>query len=72
MSISYLTNQENSRKAGGEFPPPWQVHALKGFTKIYKMVRGQLSANLGRNNYENHRYSEEFIITVGRGSRIFE
>lgn len=38
MSISYLINQENSRKAGGEFPPPWQVHALKGFTKIYKMV----------------------------------
>lgn len=34
---------------------------LKEFAKIHKMIKGQLSAKLGRNNYKNHRYSKGFI-----------
>lgn len=45
------------------------VHALKEFTKIDKMIREQLSAKLGRNDYKNHRYSKEVIITVGSNKR---
>lgn len=45
------------------------VHALQEFTKIDKMIREQLSAKLGRNDYKNHRYSEEVIITVGSNKR---
>lgn len=57
VSIYYLASQEKL-KVVGECLLLRQVHALKEFTKIDKMVREKLNASLG-GNHENHRYSED-------------